>query len=87
MASAGVHQIKESCGRCDSKEKTTAVDAADVDVIIDADGHVEQPRRLFFNCQGTMAWPGPWDRYTKAGLHQASYGVTLEFNATEPIMT
>ena len=33
------------------------------------------------------ARPGPRDRHTKAGLHQASYGAASDFNSTEPAIT
>ena len=43
MASVGVHQIEKFVA-------DSAVDVVDVDVVVDADGRLEQPRRLFINC-------------------------------------
>ena len=53
MASLGVHQIGkvvvdvEGLGE---DQKKPAVDAVDVDVVVDVDGRPEQSRRLFINC-------------------------------------
>ena len=51
MASVGVHQIEKVVADVEGEDQNkSAVNVVDVDVVIDVDGRLEQPRSLLFNC-------------------------------------